>query len=866
VPERVWDTARLAAVVGSATLPNGGYRNVLLDDRLAFAGSHDYAGSARERFDRDPPRALEAFLPWKIDRGHGLVMLPISKQLRYLIPPVDADALRALEELLRWLSSRTDPRVIAIYGDDLEKAAGVGGWDPGHPERYERFLRWLTSRPWIEPVLLGAWSRGVPPAERRTIEPGTFFELARTWGAGEDYRGWYDDPNCAVHRAYLRNAGQRLAAAQERGADAALLGLGWSHWLHCCYENSWHRQPEPGQIGSRGLEQWAAALTSHARSCEVVAAAAEWMANRDGAAHAESIDLDNDGVPEVVIKNDWLVAVFSPLCGGRLTHLFDLTGRSGGRLVIGNITDDWNLQEELNRYMDQPRNHPGALADVGHEHDAHDVAITSMPDGTVRARLRNTEQGSPIFGTEKVVTLSASARHLDVVYSLPAGIYRLSTEICCSPHYYRLLRHGRKGLVPLSGIDWRGWGSGGGRVWVGLTRRDEVMWDSPHELECGHGLNLRVTSLAQRFGLRIGVSRPPRKPETSRVQAAPATGVTKLVMDPHFMRRFIDRHRDAFATGVLEVRDCAIRMLRPHTHKLTMEYEITFRSRDRQGAITRRIVGNWRRDDRGRAIHRLLQTLWQAGFGEGHLGLPRPIGYWGSLHLLVRARVPGAPLKAWIHHPGADWLRTLRRLGAWLAKLHNAQAAPPSTLDRDRELSVLEGWKHELHRARQPWLAHERARAVGLVKELVERHHDAPSGVLCVTHGDFHPENIFIRGDAVSAIDFEHCTLGEPASDIGYFLGQLDIQLCRAGRRCTPAVPRAVDLNMERLRASLIDEYCRTRPSDGLDGVGRYQARAYLNHLVHTIRMGGTDDPDNVTRWVDAAASHLEGGAALRRA
>ncbi len=120
--------------------------------------------------------------------------------MRYLIPPAASGQEHALSNMLRALRSAGGDRSIAIYGDDLERAAGVGGWDARHAPQYERFLRWLSLNRWVEPVLLSEWVRRSQPFETGTIDPGTFFELARTWRAGEDYRGWHDDPNCQVHR------------------------------------------------------------------------------------------------------------------------------------------------------------------------------------------------------------------------------------------------------------------------------------------------------------------------------------------------------------------------------------------------------------------------------------------------------------------------------------------------------------------------------------------------------------------------------------------------------------------------------------------------------------------------------------------
>ena len=55
VPERVWDTEKLASTLTSSELANGGYRYVLLDDRLLYPTNGSYAGSPRARFDSIGP-------------------------------------------------------------------------------------------------------------------------------------------------------------------------------------------------------------------------------------------------------------------------------------------------------------------------------------------------------------------------------------------------------------------------------------------------------------------------------------------------------------------------------------------------------------------------------------------------------------------------------------------------------------------------------------------------------------------------------------------------------------------------------------------------------------------------------------------
>src|SRR3990172_1530773 len=122
VPERVWNTQKLAGILTNKELLNGGYKRVLLDDPLIYTGGSDYRGSERERFDQERRLEKEALAAWEISDGCGLVMLPISRQLRYSIPPSDHESWQRMYELLGWLATSGDEHTIAVYGDDLERA------------------------------------------------------------------------------------------------------------------------------------------------------------------------------------------------------------------------------------------------------------------------------------------------------------------------------------------------------------------------------------------------------------------------------------------------------------------------------------------------------------------------------------------------------------------------------------------------------------------------------------------------------------------------------------------------------------------------------------------------------------------------
>lgn len=171
-------------------------------------------------------------------------------------------------------------------------------------------------------------------------------------------------------------------------------------------------------------------------------------------------------------------------------------------MVIGNPTDDWNFQQELNRYMDWPTNHPGALADVGGIHDRYQVSMMTGADAHME--MVNVEDGSPLLGTRKRVILIQDAPILMACYQLPHGQNGLEMESCLSPDYYRLLRQGRQGLHSYNGGTWSGFDNNGVAAWVRLDPDENITWAEPGEMPAGHGFDVHIKAHASHFHVLIG--------------------------------------------------------------------------------------------------------------------------------------------------------------------------------------------------------------------------------------------------------------------------------------------------------------------------------------------------------------------------
>ncbi len=503
--ERLWETDALAPILTNTGLLNGGYRNVILDDRLLYPTSG--RPSPRELFDYQHKWDPHNFQMHRIKNSNGLCVLPISFDLRQNIPPHAPQNLEKTRTQLNWLldiNKHYDNGLIAVYADDMEKVAGVG-WDPKGPDQFENLLKWVSQTPTVRTVKLGDWTSSHNPAGEKSIDPGSYLELVKEFEAGENYENWYYDPRWAPYREYYNWSEARVRELESRGADPALIELAWKILLATTWQTAWHT-PQTGAHGEKnsdkGPSAWAKAIASHSRLAAIVAEAAYWMRDQDALSHAYLRDIDRDGNLELVMKNDSLFAVFSPQNGGRLVYLFT-TRSPPGRLVIGNPIDDWNLLEDLHGYMDVPPNHPGALSDVGFEHDNYIVDIPVPEGDSVAVRLRNSEKNSSGFGVEKNILLQQGHHTLQVDYALPDSMSKLSTEIGFSPDYLELLRSGAGSVKQYSPTDEvRGWATMNVTVGARIDARYSV-WDSPRQEKFGHGYLLRVTGL-RKFTIWVG--------------------------------------------------------------------------------------------------------------------------------------------------------------------------------------------------------------------------------------------------------------------------------------------------------------------------------------------------------------------------
>ena len=135
VPGRVWDAQRLAPILTSPRLPNGGYAYVV-------AGGGRTRGHANEVAPDDVTEGPRVF---RLEQGRSRIMTPGGSDLREWIPRRGTIHWRPVDGMLERQAGLTSAS-FTLYTSELERTAGVAGWGVAL-DHYEHFLRLHTEHP-----------------------------------------------------------------------------------------------------------------------------------------------------------------------------------------------------------------------------------------------------------------------------------------------------------------------------------------------------------------------------------------------------------------------------------------------------------------------------------------------------------------------------------------------------------------------------------------------------------------------------------------------------------------------------------------------------------------------------------------------
>ena len=257
-------------------------------------------------------------------------------------------------------------------------------------------------------------------------------------------------------------------------------------------------------------------------------------------------------------------------------------------------------------------------------------------------------------------------------------------------------------------------------------------------------------------------------------------------------------------------------------------------------------------DDRGAWTRRWLQQLAEEGFAPpAKFAVTRERGWSASHRTLVTDLADGKNWVHWLQAPPAGRDTAAVAAADWLVRLQSLQVTLP-----DRTA----------HRAgdelcRQSGLLADRypldARRLLQIREAVHRclYHPrrAPVAGLVASHGDLHPENLFISGGgppAVTAIDVDTAGLRRASYDVGYALAQLLIVSWMRTGSFRAGVSVAL---------TFWDRWTGRGGTDA-EAVPAEAARALVQSLHFELITYRTGRADLVQRWLGIAEAMLDNG------
>jgi hypothetical protein len=216
-----------------------------------------------------------------------------------------------------------------------------------------------------------------------------------------------------------------------------------------------------------------------------------------------------------------------------------------------------------------------------------------------------------------------------------------------------------------------------------------------------------------------------------------------------------------------------VRSIQVVRHKPGKRAVIEYRVRvKRPGAPVQRVrlFGKIRAKRFGNEAYRLLDALWQAGFNDASadgVSVPEPLGVLPELRMWLQRRVKGSLAGPALSGP--DGVATARRIAEAIHKLHVAGVAAERSHSMADELRILHEVLAQVAQRHPAW-----ARRIERLGQACDRlGASVPRPQPCGIHRDFYPAQVILKGPRLWLIDFDLYCQGDPALDVGNFLGHV---------------------------------------------------------------------------------------------
>ena len=260
------------------------------------------------------------------------------------------------------------------------------------------------------------------------------------------------------------------------------------------------------------------------------------------------------------------------------------------------------------------------------------------------------------------------------------------------------------------------------------------------------------------------------------VSADPALPTLALALDPALVKQEFKRGlpRLAGANGIVRVK--AIRVLRYRPKKRCLiEYDVRVEQPDGERQ-KQKLIGKVRARQFGNSDFRLMRQLWRAGFNSHSpdaIAVPKPIGIIPKFRMWLQLRAPGRPVSDILAE--TDGISLARRVAEAAHKLHRSEVPTPKRHSMIDELRILERCLTSVATLRPRWTS----RLERVFRDCERLAGSTPTPRLSGVHRDFYADQVLADGNTLYLLDFDLYCQGDPALDIGNFLGHVTEQSLR---------------------------------------------------------------------------------------
>jgi hypothetical protein len=178
----------------------------------------------------------------------------------------------------------------------------------------------------------------------------------------------------------------------------------------------------------------------------------------------------------------------------------------------------------------------------------------------------------------------------------------------------------------------------------------------------------------------------------------------------------------------------------------------------------------------GKSGYRLLSAFWNGGFDANApdgISVPEPIGTVSKFRMWLQRKVPGQTATELLAASSGGDLA--RRIAQAAHKVHRAGVPAERRHTMADELRILHERLAEVVRAEPRWAE----RIERLLKACDGLGAATPEPEPCGIHRDFYADQVLVGGSRLYLIDFDLYCEGDPALDIGNFLGHITEQSLR---------------------------------------------------------------------------------------